>query len=105
MIRATVEEVQRNLPRYLEQVRREPVEIEESGVVVARLVSSYDEDDEALMAWLALPDVKARFRASRERAARGERVSREDALRELEITEEELEAEKRRLDAEERAGR
>ncbi len=71
--------------------------------VVARLVSSYDEDDEALMAWLSLPDVKARFAASRERAASGQRVSREDALRELEITEEELAAERDRLDVEDPA--
>jgi len=60
-----------------------------------------DADDEALMAWLSLPDVKARFAASRERAARGERIGREEALRELGITEEELAAEKARLDAEE----
>jgi antitoxin (DNA-binding transcriptional repressor) of toxin-antitoxin stability system len=97
MSRATVAEVQHNLSEYLRQAQRRPVEIEENGVVVARLVSGYDPDDEILMAWLSLPEVKARFVASRERAVRGETMSREEALRELGITEEELAAERDRL--------
>jgi hypothetical protein len=93
MSRASVADVQKDFAGFLRLARSEPVEIEEGGVVVARLVSGYDPDDEALMAWLSLPDVKARFDASREQAARGETVAREDALRELGITEEDLAAE------------
>jgi hypothetical protein len=54
MIRASVAEVQKDLAGFLRLARTEPVEIEEGGVVVARLVSGYDPDDEALMAWLSL---------------------------------------------------
>ncbi|MBI4700524.1 MAG: hypothetical protein HY744_05055 [Deltaproteobacteria bacterium] len=96
MSRASVAEVQRDFVGYLEQARREPVEIEDGGVVVACLVSGYDPDDELLMAWLSLPDVKSRFEASRERAARGETVARGDALRQLGITEQEVAAERGR---------
>jgi len=97
MSRATIADVQKNLTGFLERARREPVEIEDNGIVVARLVSGYDPDDEDLMAWLSLPETKARFEASRERAARGETVRHAAVLRELGITEDELSAERSRL--------
>jgi hypothetical protein len=97
MSRASIAEVQRNLPEYLEHARREPVEIEENGVVMGCLVSGYDPDDEILMSWLSLPDVKARFEASRAGAAQGATIPRAEALQELGITEEELAVERERL--------
>jgi len=58
----------------------------------------YDPDDEALMAWLSLPEQKARFDASRRRTAHGETVTRAEALRQLGLTEEEVAAERARPD-------
>ncbi len=50
-------------------------------------------DDEVLMRWLEIPEVKERFAQSRRRAAQGITVSEEEAMEELGISEAEVSGE------------
>ncbi len=56
-----------------------------------------------LMAWLNLPGIQARFAASCERVAQGERATWNEALSELGLTEEQIAAAEAQVEASEQA--
>ena len=99
MTSVTVEDLESDLSRYLEIAQRDTIDIRDHGATVARLVPPHDEDDEILMRWLEIPEVKRRFAASRERVRRGEIIPEAEALRELEVSEQEVLDEIAKLDS------
>lgn len=101
MTSVTLDELKLDLSRYIRMAQRETVDIRDHGATVARLVPPYDEDDEVLMRWLEIPEVKKRFTESRERARQGDVIPEERALRELGLTQQEVSDEVAELDASE----